>query len=167
MYRTSARVSPAASVKSAWKLADFKSSVRWMGDASTAGTPFKSSVSQTGDGRFTKSVIPSLISPKIPARNSPCCVGRESGSKGKYPRTPIRPFPRKKTLSKNSSFQPSASEQISHGSSFRSFRMMTPPYKPSAAHDTGSLRRWQMRCRSYTRRCPRQRSHRRFRCPSA
>ena len=167
MYRTSARVSPAASVKSAWKLADFKSSVRWMGEASTAGTPFKSSVSQTGDGRFTKSVIPSLISPKIPARNSPCCVGRESGSKGKYPRTPIRPFPRKKTLSKKSSFQPFASEQISQGSSFRSFRMMTPPYKPSAAHDTGSLRRWQMHCLSYTRRYLHQRSHRQSHYPSA
>ena len=104
---------------------------------------------------------------KIPARNKPCCVGRESGSKGKYPRTPIRPFPRKKTLSKKSSFQPAASEQISQGSSLKSFRMMTPPNKPSAAHDTGSLHRWQMRCRSYTRRCPRQRSHRQSHYPSA
>ena len=122
-YSSSTRLTPFVSVHAALSVAHFMSSAMSTPPSVRARRPSIYISSNTGTGRFTMSVMPGFISPKTPAANMPRCTGRSEISKGRMPRIPSLPLPRKKTLSRKSSASPAPSQRIVQPSSFRSLRI--------------------------------------------
>ena len=116
-------VSPLLAKKDCERTPVFISNVLDTGEESVIGCPSHSIFPHTGVGRFTKSVMPGLISPKMPATNKPVSKVRFSCQKGRYPRMPMRPFPVKKVLSSKLSFVLFVVSSICQGFKIMSWRI--------------------------------------------